>query len=41
MAMTTQEMRSGISNLYEKDKEMTSIHAYLDKVMDWPVNETF
>ena len=41
MAMTTQEMRSGISNLCEKDKEMSSIHAYLDKVMDWPVGDTF
>lgn len=41
MAMTTQEMRSGIANLCEKDAEMKEIYSYLDKVVDWPVGDTF
>ena len=39
--MTTQEMRSGIENLCEKDAEMKEIHSYLDKTVDWPVGDTF
>ena len=39
--MTTQEMRSGIANLCEKDAEMKEIYSYLDKVVDWPVGDTF
>ena len=41
MAMTTQEMRSSIANLCEKDAEMKEIYSYLDKVVDWPVGDTF
>ena len=39
--MTTEEMRSGIETLCGKDSEMKEIHSYLDRVVDWPVNETF
>lgn len=41
MAMTTEEMRSGIETLCGKDSEMKEIHSYLDRVVDWPVNDTF
>lgn len=41
MAMTTQEMRSDIANLCEKDAEMKEIYSYLDRVVDWPVGDTF
>ena len=41
MAMTTEEMRSGIETLCGKDSEMKEIHSYLDRVVDWPVNEKF
>lgn len=41
MAMTTDEMRRGIATLCEKDRELASIHAYLDKVMDWPLQDIF
>ena len=41
MAITTEEMRSGICILCEKEKELASIHAYLDKVMGLPLDETF
>ena len=39
--MTAEEMRRGIATLCEKDRELASIHAYLDKVMDWPLQDTF
>lgn len=41
MAMTTEEMRSGIETLCGKDSEMKEICSYLDRVVHWPVNETF
>ena len=41
MAMTIQQIRSSIENLTASDEELRRAYQYLDRTVDWPINETF